>query len=988
MNQDLNEAIEAELVQSQTQPQQVAALGPIRRGIKKLFKEETRKATGKGLEEAPFADVMQEEIPAVQGALQEMEQESMVGVPQVEGQAKKDFTGQEEAFLLPEKEIPIAPQELVDRALQGQPPENLVGRTKRRNINLNHFNDPETKEMIELMNKLEGGYKDQEKRRTVTHAETIERSKSDESLARVLGAKPDDKWEPEDLVNIYNMLDTMAYDLKRKAKDIDDMDMEGLPTDEALAEFQILGERFNALQELAAGRAAEAGRMLNAMKAISKTTKGREYHAAMGDVLMSSGGSDIIMQRVRLLNEAKTLPEMARVVKESWADRAWARITQIRYNLMLSSMRTHVANITGSSMTGIYENLLVRPLTSVNSEAANVFNMMTKGEALPRDQRVTFSDSWYQIRAATKAVADATHLSKEILQGKELGEGKVFNEMGIRYSASNVPESMLGKVGTLPTRALEAEDAWFRSIYYNSRLEELVHKRAIALGETKEEQQALYEKMMETPPKDISDKAREYSQKLTFTNDPSLYGKVIGDIAKKVRDVQQGSVLGRAGRLIFPFVQTPANVTGYALEATTGGLTSPSKTFGLLTKGSPEEKAEAMARMEIAAGMWVLGYQLWEQGIITGAQADWGKERGAIAGGYRSNSIKIGDKYYDLTRTDPLGLTLNIIATGYNIANNDPNWEPTELLLLVGDLVADRSMLAGYAELTQAFNYNNQEAFERLANQIVMSHTTAGFSRDLRMMTDPYQRQAGTVDDSANLFDRWVKGMKNTIPFLSDEIPPSVDAHGNPVKNPNHWLVRGTIPILSSELNQDPVAAAYIATNMRVPAPSKEIQFEGGRKFNLLALDGGQGWLYYKYQKMVGQERHKLVKAIVTSKEWENNIVKNNLLHEGAAGYDMIKKALRDGSQIGKVKFLEWLDGKSEFEPSIDGVRIGRRIKIERPFSLDEYMTMRENDMNKSYGEPYDEEWLETLDKEGIFKPDRYNERKGLPDELKIQPEF
>ena len=884
-----------------------------------------------------------------------------------------------------------------------EPPHtNLEGRMEpHRNINLSFFRDDSTKKTIEFYNRAHEGFVDNPKREVVTHRETLSRSaagaiNADEyrqRIKKVVGGDVNEKWEPEDLVTIYQLMEDQASELREYAMQLKAQRAGGIePSHEDLAHYQLLEARFVTTQEIASVRAAEAGRMLNALQAVSKSG-GRQYYQDLSNIVRGAGGPENIFAKIDIMSETEGLKDAADKARKSFAARTWDNLVQLRYSMMLSSWRTHAANVAGSAMTGLYEKLLVNPVKLAANNAEYVVRaaaqkMFGKGGMRAEDRMrlaEVGTEAWETVRSLRQSFA----LSKQVFKGEKLGHGKFYNEMGLRMNEQERGAIMQG-VAT-PTRLLEAEDAFFRSTYYNSKIAGLAKRKALNEAKTNEQVAELYQNYIKSPTDDMVAEARDHAAKLTFTNDPSYYGSMLHSLSQMATKVQEWEPVGR---LVLPFVRTPANIVGYTLENTPmRALTAPKKLLGQLTSKDATVRADAEARMAIAAGLYVYLKDYWSEGKITGAPPDnYGVLRAREQAGWKANAIRVGDDYYELNRMDPLGMVLAMYATSYDagahLTEEDIPTSSAASIITVATMLTDRSFLAGLGDVERIFQSSEGTVGKqagKFAGRTITSFYIPGVMRDAREMQDPYKRSLDVPDTLLGAtWETVKKATLNAVPWMTDNLPPQVDAHGEDKINGGGMLWRGLVPIRTSHIEQDPVSVAYIVTGTPVNKPDYRLSIPGGGggpKLDLLAMDDGQGWVYRHYQKMVGRERKAAMEKVIKTSVWKKAVENNDFGPESLAA-DAVMKAVRMGKQAGTIKFLEQLMNQSSFRPKVGGEQM-KEVKIIHAFDKNEYKQLVKALKRKGPTE----ENLKKIEDTKIYKYKYKPEQKGLPPEMRT-PEF
>ena len=833
----------------------------------------------------------------------------------------------------------------------------LYGRAPtRRNINLSFFEDESTKATIEYFNRKAGGFEEHPTRQPVPHTDTIAKSVAGaedpvvlrERMQKIVGGSIDDKWAPEDLVGIYHLMQKQGEELTTYAKELKSMRVAGVePSKEDLAHYQLLATRFTAIQEISSVRAAEAGRMLNSLQAVSKAG-GRQYYEDLDNIVRGAGGESSIWANIDGVAAAgDDLAKQAAAARGGIWAKVYKTAQQVRYNMMLSSVRTHAANIAGSVATGVWESIVINPTKVLANNAeyagrAMVHATFGKGGMRAQD-RLALSEIVTVPRDTALSIRAAFAQAKDVFNGEAMGHGKVYNEMGITPAGD--AGGALPKALQLPTRLLEAEDAFFRTMYFNSKMAQLAKRDALVMAETDADVERLFRQYMESPPPKMMEEALDFAGKLTFTNDPSAYGSVLGTFAKTMSTIQDHPV----GRLILPFVRTPANLFGYALEqGGVGKLIAPRKLYNELTQQGPEARADAEARIAIAAGLYFYLKEHWDDGNITGASPqNYGVLRARETAGWRENSIRIGGEYYQLNRMDPIGLILAGYATTYSAMEHSTEADiPTAIvgsIAEVASMLSDRSTLSGLGDLERVFQASESSVGKMAGKQVARMATSfmiPALARDFREGKDAYKRSLDVPDSVGSA--AWAaiqKSFINSWPGASESLPPQVDGWGNDMLNMGGTVWRGIVPIRRGEIKQDPVTVALIATAAPLNKPDHLIKFPNMPEVDLLAMDGGAGWIYRAYQIDVGKARYQALQKMVNTKGWQSEVDKDAVGPDTVAG-DEVRKVLREARRTATNKFFEKIAGKKTFTPTVAGEQVVGTLQLAYPFTMEHYKAL------------------------------------------------
>lgn len=792
---------------------------------------------------------------------------------------------------------------------------------------------------------------------------SIPEQKSIVKALREMGIKIDQKrlatfWTPAELLYLrdtYNAMANGILELGRVLKQ--DLKNSGRLTDEQMAMFNEAHTTFVATRDLFFGVSGNAARSLHVLRT-KPTDEVYEFSQALLDSISISGGRSNTERAISMFAKlaeredipvGKTKVGMATETSDSiWGNKTAAAFLIVRYNQMLSSWRTHWFNFMGNSGSGVYQHLMVNPVKmGINNAiyAANLARAVIDPKYTPDPaDRLRWHSYWAGLRSHYSSARDSLALAKEIALGHDIGEGKVWNELGLRYNVINVPDSMFAKIGTTPVRALEAGDAFFKNQYYMSKIHELASIKAkvdeVHRGLNFEAQ---YQKYVNSPEAPMIRQAKDYAAIQTYTNDPNVYGGVLAALARGAAAAQNKSIIVN---MIVPFVRTPANLLSYSMQMIgVNQVLSAPQTYNQIMKGTASESQEALARLTVAAGLWLGVYELYQNGQITGTGPDnWEERKVWEAAGWQANSVLIHGKWYDISRADPAGQSLVSIASvfDYIAMTQQQNKPMTEWigagLLYTADMIVDESYLSTASDVITAIQSKEEARARSFTASLINSVVVPNLLRDFRVVTDPEVRSAA----SENLMDQVVKQMKNASPWNSDELPSGRDWKGDILDRYGNAYQRGLIPFrVRDPKDSDPASMALAYARIGPPTPNRSIEWPkgDGDAINLFAMDGGSGFVYDKYQEIVGQFRHRAIKTAMATRAWERMVRLDNN-GPGSDGENVLRRALAVGSHLGRLAMLNWLiDHHGENNTFRRGN--GDLILIHHPVSVSEYVRLR-----------------------------------------------
>ncbi len=879
----------------------------------------------------------------------------------------------------------------------------LSGRTQRRNINLSYVEGEDSKLMIELVNKAQGGFKNTAARKTQTNETTRIRAAQAADEFNALNKRPDERWQPEELLIMRNRMVSLGEKLKPLADKITEMSDNGVKPDaELLMQYEATRKEFIATQRLVSGKAAEAARLLQSLSITADGNKSSAYYKQLGEQLDKAGDKNIVDSAKAMSMAGDDLASLSAAAELTMWQKLGRFAIQARYNMMLSSVRTHVANMAGSTLTGLYEGALIKPVQSGFNTFEYIARKKLPLDDMPEDQRVRYAQEIpSQVGGAIEGTKKGIIMAKRITTGEALaGEGKVYDEMGVKYSPDDVPETLLGKAGTLPTRMLEAEDAIFRSVYFEMSIQQQAARMSRGGNVS-------FDSLVQNPTEEMIQAAGDYAKKMTFTSDPSIYGAMFGNLAKNMASMTNNHPLAK---ILVPFVNTPANVLGYTLETTgisqaidiakapidlykLGRADNTTVNNNIINqiKGTPEERSDALARITVAAGMYYAMYNLWNEGKITGmGSGSVAVRRGMEAYGWQAGSLKVGDTYVNLNRADPLGSTLYMMASTFEAYHSTEQSKDQFNAIAAGvlslaDKLFDRSYISGVGDLFEILNEPTLGKISKLAVSSTASFIMPNVMRDFRNINDDYVRSLDTDDSTKGHYDKTIKYLKNAMPFMSEGVPPQIDANGNYRKIQGNAFYRGFVPFSLTKVDDtDVVSALYYYNKVPVNKPNHMIRSTySPYKINLLALDDNKGWVYMEYQRAVGKARNKAVMNWYKG-AWKF-YTKRNQVGENSEATRELSKVVAQATRTARDIFLNDLLDKKEFQPMVDGKKIGKPIPLKKTITKDLLMELfaAKGAINKTV----EQQKLEEQERQdNVFRLGKKQAQADKPKALEVPP--
>ena len=470
----------------------------------------------------------------------------------------------------------------------------------------------------------------------------------------------------------------------------------------------------------------------------------REGSAERGkylDQLMSeSGGIETIHDLAtkytaldsRVARQAVAEKTLSGTLKDIWMT-TW-------YNGMLSSPVTHMKNIVGNLMFGLWQI----PEAAVASGIGKVRNKFFGGEmAIQANEVHAQAFGFFQgmldgAIIASRAMAKNTPtdpLTKIEMarSGRDAFDidfgdgafGKAFSR-GLKFYGSAV---------TVPGRALMAEDEFFKAMAYRMELNALAARNANvryreiidaggSIEDAEKASQELAGAILREPPAEIDAAAKSASRTVTFTRE-------LERGLQQIEQLRNVPVMGPVLRLFMPFIRTPTNIMLEGM-ARIPGLNFASPRFWADFNKGGIARDKAVARVTLGGGV-IGGASLMSYGgFLTGAGPFNYKTRQALEGtGWQAHSfvLPVKDvseeqlaKFREITKVnvgpdkvyisyaglEPLSSLLTIAATSAEYGMTAREGEGMEQVALGASIalyeyLGEQAMLSGFGEIAKIF---------------------------------------------------------------------------------------------------------------------------------------------------------------------------------------------------------------------------------------------------------------------------------------------
>lgn len=721
-------------------------------------------------------------------------------------------------------EPPPIPEELISvvktkegeaaKILRGM--EDVTPEGKAININLENIETTaDVKKVIKTMSETFKTEIDEARRGIITEKES--RKLADDigmSFDDLMKRKEGEAFKAEDVIGTRRILNISAEQVSDIAKKITGGD----DSRQTQALFIQAIDRHRLVQSRASGIAAEAGRALQAFKQ-GVGLDGAARNRYIDDLIKVHGGNSGLGEIAEAISRNSDTASISTLTRKSTSRKLQDVAKETFINGLLSGPYTHAFNAL-SNTSVIASSIVEKKFAEVFSGGA--LDSVAQGEA-----KAMFTG----LMGSLKDSFDAG--IKNIKTGKSEFNAVKF-EFDRAISAKNFGQEgdsvwgraldFMGSVINVPSKALEASDEVFKTANYRMEIHAQAHRKAmreqVAKGLTDEQTAKVFEDALKMPDDNIVMSAKDFARENTFTKpvgELEVRGFSPGSLDQAIKDTP-------AMRVIAPFTKTNLNLVEYSLNRTpfAKGILADIKAGGVRGDTAKGRIAMGMSAMALATAGTVGGQ-------VTGRGPADPKARKALeATGWKPYSLRVGDKFLPYNRLDPISSIIAISADMSEIVGSfgkDRESEAQDLAIQAGAAMANfftpEFLMENVNDFLDAMNGDKRKV-DRIVGNI--GGALIPFSSGLRFIrqevTDPVKRETRPDPNAAfPIMDKIMNGVRNTIPGLSDTLPPQKDIFGK-VKTYKPWFAKNPdedSPLEEGEEGKDLVSKEIQRMNMTGP---------------------------------------------------------------------------------------------------------------------------------------------------------------------------
>lgn len=545
---------------------------------------------------------------------------------------------------------------------------------------------------------------------------------------------------------------------------------------ESLMEFADARRRFLMIGETVSGVTAEWGRAGRAFRDISKEQMAST--AALDELFQKMAGMNIDEMKRMAKNPQNfdTPAKMAKYLQDSTKPSFFKMLIEYRLAAMLYGPKTHIKNFVSNTALAINAALEFTSAATIG-----------KGfELLGKERGVTFDEAAAHWQGMSQGSIEGWAAAKAILKDENAATST-------RTVETTYQHAIPGKIGELirtPFRALSASDEFFKSIAFrqsiNSQAIKIANKERL-LDSAKDNRVA---ELIRNPTEGMMETAKKYADYQTLT-------KALEGTALKTQMLVNSNFILKN---IVPFFRTNYNSIEYFLKDRSPlGLLSREIRDNLSGKNGAAARDIQIARTTMGTAMVGVAVNMVMNGTATGAGPKDKNERYLWLKTHQPYSFKIKDTWYSYEGlqgfSSPFGIAADVAET---VMHGQQEQKDVEKIVLGGvgaisKRLLNMASLQGISDTVQA-TANPDQYFDRWLRNYLTSYIP-NFVPTVANAMDPELRQVNSMIDA----------FKNKTPFYREELLPSRDIFGDPIKSEGSWGPDILSPVFQRTTSTDPV---------------------------------------------------------------------------------------------------------------------------------------------------------------------------------------
>ena len=559
--------------------------------------------------------------------------------------------------------------------------------------------------------------------------------------------------------------------------------------DEALFAFQREMAKHASIQETVAGITAEAGRALNSFKIIAQSAGARRAQL-IKEMIEKGGGRENVEDMVSAMAQMDTPEGVARMAREAFTPTLKDKFTEIWINGLLSGPQTHAVNMLSNAVTALWtvpEHLIASGLGKLRRSGTD---------------KVYVRDAMARLYGFMEGAKDGAKLASKAFITGEPSDILTKIEVPRQASVGGVTGSLI----RTPTRLLQAEDEFFKTIGYRMELNSRAMRDGLEKGLKGRELAEHVQKLKASTPEDLELAAIDTARYQTFTSP-------VGPIASTLQKAAQDHLWIK---LIAPFIRTPTNILKFAAERSPLGFATKRYKDAIKQGGSAADLARSRIAFSTGLGAWMLQQAM--AGNVTGGGPSDSNLKGVWREEHQPYSIKMPDgRWVSYSRTEPFAITMGIAAdladVVREVGSDDPEATKVFAMLVasVSNNLLSKTWLTGLSETLRVFDEPHRYG-SNYATRFAGSFVPAGIAQAERIQ-DPILREARSI----------LTGMQQRIPGLSESLPARRNLFGEPIILEGSLGPDAISPLWTKTPANNPVAQEMSRMELKISMPQRKI---------------------------------------------------------------------------------------------------------------------------------------------------------------------
>lgn len=403
----------------------------------------------------------------------------------------------------------------------------------------------------------------------------------------------------------------------------------------------------------------------------------------------------------------------------------------------------------------------------------------------------------------------------------------------------------------------------------------------------------------------VAERSREAGLERTFTAPLKRGDGALSTVGSLVQETIQWMPIAR---LAAPFIRTPVNLLKYGLDRSVNPIIGSARLYSAnlfgrdtsalaqshnkwlrqVLSNDPEQKADALGRLATATGMVTTFGVMAQNGVVTGAGPEDRVQRQLLESiGWMPYSLRVNDfglpdaegqHFISYSKMDPFATVVGLVADMINIgrwSHLDDSEEYERVAMSVHMSLAknilEKSYLQGLNNFLLALT-DPEERLPRLAQRTLGGFVPGGPAQMLSFIAG-----AGVVDDTMREARSFVDGMRNKVPYLSQDMPPIRNFLGEPVHRrralgsgsdePISSIADMFMPVAHSTVDDNLIGNEIAELNYSFRPPKKKFGGIDIRDFrNAEGQDAWDRWMELQGQvKIGGRDLRRALRELIRS---------------------------------------------------------------------------------------------------------------------------